>query len=186
MLFEAHPHVPYTNTCAGGFVSDWCAKYWGMRGRLWWLWICMSLGAVFCIALGKTENSFAQTMAIVVVFSIFIQVRSSQHFTVCGFEGFAGSHCLSSCVAACKNYSSISYWVPRQLTFYCLQATLTTISMPGMRMQKLCCSFTTGHLRRRVRHRAIRVAPLAGPHLRLRRRWRQLRRRPYTGAIAEL
>lgn len=47
-----------------------------MRGRIWWLWICMSIGAVFCIVLGKSENSFGQTMAIVVVFSIFIQVQT--------------------------------------------------------------------------------------------------------------
>ena len=55
-------------------VSDLAAKYFGMRGRIWWLWICMSIGAAFCIVLGKSENSFGQTMAIVVVFSIFIQV----------------------------------------------------------------------------------------------------------------
>ena len=56
-------------------MSDLFAKYFGMRGRIWWLWICMSIGATFCIVLGKSENSFGQTMAIVVVFSIFIQVR---------------------------------------------------------------------------------------------------------------
>jgi NNP family nitrate/nitrite transporter-like MFS transporter len=57
----------------GGMVSDLFAKHYGMRGRIWWLWICMSIGATFCIVLGKSENSFGQTMAIVVVFSIFIQ-----------------------------------------------------------------------------------------------------------------
>jgi hypothetical protein len=54
-----------------------------MRGRIWWLWICMTTGAVFCIVLGKSENSFGQTMAIVVVFSIFIQVRCCASFFMC-------------------------------------------------------------------------------------------------------
>lgn len=62
-------------SAAGGFISDWAAKRWGIRGRLWWLWLCMSIGASFCIILGTSQDSFAKTMAMVVVFSIFIQVR---------------------------------------------------------------------------------------------------------------
>ena len=41
----------------GGFLSDFSAKYAGMRGRLWTLFITQIIGGAFLIIMGRQENS---------------------------------------------------------------------------------------------------------------------------------
>ena len=62
--------------CAGGIISDMVAKRYGMRGRLWWLWSCQTIGGVLCIGLGLANNSFSSTMIVLCFFSFFVQVTT--------------------------------------------------------------------------------------------------------------
>lgn len=66
----------------GGIISDVVAKRYGMRGRLWWLWGCQTLGGVFCLGMGLSESSFTSTMIMLVFFSLFLQVR------IAGFSAY--------------------------------------------------------------------------------------------------
>ena len=61
---------------AGGMISDFFAKRWGMRGRLWWLWSCQTIAGILCIGLGLAKNSFVNTMIVLCFFSFFVQVRN--------------------------------------------------------------------------------------------------------------
>ena len=56
-------------------ISDFFAKRYGMRGRLWWLWSCQTIAGILCIGLGLANNSFVNTMVVLCFFSFFVQVR---------------------------------------------------------------------------------------------------------------
>ncbi|XP_047312482.1 high affinity nitrate transporter 2.5-like [Impatiens glandulifera] len=68
----------------GGWLSDLVAKRFGMRGRIWALWIVQSLGGVFCIILGKV-SSLSASIAVMIVFSVFVQAACGLTFGVVPF-----------------------------------------------------------------------------------------------------
>lgn len=78
----------------GGIVSDVVAIRFGMRGRLWALWIGQTLGGLFCLVLGLgvVTESLGATMGVVVVFSIFCQV---------GFRAWGCQLGLAACLRCC-------------------------------------------------------------------------------------
>lgn len=88
---------------AGGMISDWFAKHWGMRGRLWWLWICMTTGGAFCVGVGVSQDSFANTMVVVILFSIFIQGTCGAVYGVVPFVSRRSLGLICGCVGAGGN-----------------------------------------------------------------------------------
>ena len=84
-------------------MSDLMAKRFGMRGRLWWLWSCQTIGGLMCLSLGLVSTNFTATMIILVFFSVFIQGACGATFgvvpfvskralgLVCGMVGAGGS-----------------------------------------------------------------------------------------------
>lgn len=68
----------------GGLLSDFLAKRFGMQGRLWGWWIIQSVGGLLCIVLGLV-NSFCGSVAVMLVFSVFVQAACGLAFGVVPF-----------------------------------------------------------------------------------------------------
>ncbi|KAK4791434.1 hypothetical protein SAY86_031847 [Trapa natans] len=69
---------------AGGIVSDMVAKRYGMRGRIWALWIGQTLGGILCIVLGAV-NTLWGSIFVMILFSIFVQAACGLTFGVVPF-----------------------------------------------------------------------------------------------------
>ncbi|XP_031250230.1 high affinity nitrate transporter 2.5-like [Pistacia vera] len=68
----------------GGIISDAVAKRFGMRGRLWALWVVQTLGGLFCILLGRVD-SLSASIVVLIVFSVFVQTACGLTFGVVPF-----------------------------------------------------------------------------------------------------
>ncbi|GBF96772.1 nitrate transporter [Raphidocelis subcapitata] len=88
---------------SGGMISDWAASKWGMRGRLWTLWVIQTLGGVFCIVLGLSSHSLTVTMVILVIFSICCQQSCGLSFGVVPFVSKRSTGLVSGFVGAGGN-----------------------------------------------------------------------------------
>lgn len=69
---------------SGGVISDMMGRRFGMRGRLWSLWVVHSSAGFLCILLGRV-NSLAVSVVLMVAFSIFVQAASGLTFGVVPF-----------------------------------------------------------------------------------------------------
>ncbi|XP_024023895.1 high affinity nitrate transporter 2.5 [Morus notabilis] len=69
---------------AGGILSDAMAKRFGMRGRLWGLWVVQTLGGVLCVVLGQV-GSLSASIAVMILFSFFVQAACGLTFGVVPF-----------------------------------------------------------------------------------------------------
>ena len=69
----------------GGLGSDLAGKRFGMRGRIWALWIMQTVEGLFCIFLGLAHTTFAGTIIIMIIFSLFVQASEGASYGVVPF-----------------------------------------------------------------------------------------------------
>jgi NNP family nitrate/nitrite transporter-like MFS transporter len=70
---------------SGGMISDIAGRHYGMRGRLWALWIIQTLGGVFCVLMGKASASLTLTIVWMIIFSICCQQACGLSYGVVPF-----------------------------------------------------------------------------------------------------
>ncbi|KAK8673493.1 hypothetical protein V6N13_111825 [Hibiscus sabdariffa] len=68
----------------GGVVSDRMGKWFGIRGRLWGLWVVQTVAGLLCVLMGRV-NSLGGSIAAMCVFSVFVQASSGMTFGIVPF-----------------------------------------------------------------------------------------------------
>ncbi|GMH36518.1 hypothetical protein BSKO_04386 [Bryopsis sp. KO-2023] len=90
----------------GGIVSDNMGRKYGMRGRLWSLWILQTVEGVLCVIMGLLSSNLAGTMVAMISFSLFVQSSEGATFGVVPFVSKRGLGIVSGFVGAGGNAGS--------------------------------------------------------------------------------
>lgn len=127
---------------AGGYISDTVARRFGLRGRLWNLWILQSIGGLLCIVLGKMSTLTGAILSMI-FFSIFVQAACGATFGVIPFVSRRSLGLVIGMTAAGGNTGLVL----TQSLFFTSSSHETEVGLVYMGVMILCCTSLVGLVR---------------------------------------
>ncbi|EFJ32293.1 hypothetical protein SELMODRAFT_168278 [Selaginella moellendorffii] len=119
----------------GGILSDVVARRFGMRGRLWALWLMQSMGAVLCIVLGLV-GSLGPSIGVMILFSLFLQGACGCTFGIIPFVSHRSLGVISGLTGAGGNVGAVL----TQLIFFTSNQYSTQKGISLMGVMSLACT----------------------------------------------